>query len=630
MSETYKILDKIKKPSDIKTLGRNELQDLSDELRLFIIESISKTGGHLAAGLGAVDLTVALHFVYNTPEDILVWDIGHQCYPHKILTGRKEQMLSLRKKDGLSGFLRRDESVYDAFGAGHSSTSISAAIGYEIASKLKNEKKKIVAIIGDGGLTAGMAFEALGHAGGIKSDILVVLNDNEMSISPNVGAVHKYLTRILTGKAFSSLKESGKKVLGKVKAIEEIAKKVENQAKGFITPGLLFEELGFKYYGPVDGHDTNGLIDILANLKDKSGPRILHIITKKGKGYKLAEQNPISYHGVTPFNIKTGQAIKSKIKNKLTYTQIFSRWINEMAALNNDLVAITPAMREGSGLVDFEKKYPERYFDVGIAEQHAITLSAGLSCGGLKPIVAIYSTFLQRGYDQLIHDVVIQKLDVLLAIDRAGIVGADGETHQGIYDISFLRILPKIVIMTPSDELEMWKMLTTGFNYNGLASVRYPRGFSLGLDLDLKLENIEIGKSKLIRDGEKIAYLVFGTLINNVKLVAEKNNATVVDMRFAKPIDEKMIIDICNSHEYIFTVEDNAILGGAGSAVNEVVVKNSIQTKIVNLGVPDKMIPHGNQDDILSDLGLDVSGIMKTTNDHIASMENLNRQANKK
>ena len=630
MSETYKILDRIKKPSDIKTLGRNELQDLSDELRLFIIESISKTGGHLAAGLGAVDLTVALHFVYNTPEDILVWDIGHQCYPHKILTGRKEQMLSLRKKDGLSGFLRRDESVYDAFGAGHSSTSISAAIGYEIASKLKNEKKKIVAIIGDGGLTAGMAFEALGHAGGIKSDILVVLNDNEMSISPNVGAVHKYLTRILTGKAFSSLKESGKKVLGKVKAIEEIAKKVENQAKGFITPGLLFEELGFKYYGPVDGHDTNGLIDILANLKDKSGPRILHIITKKGKGYKLAEQNPISYHGVTPFDIKTGQALKSKIKNKLTYTQIFSRWINEMAALNNDLVAITPAMREGSGLVDFEKKYPERYFDVGIAEQHAITLSAGLSCGGLKPIVAIYSTFLQRGYDQLIHDVVIQKLDVLLAIDRAGIVGADGETHQGIYDISFLRILPKIVIMTPSDELEMWKMLTTGFNYNGLASVRYPRGFSLGLDLDLKLENIEIGKSKLIRDGEKIAYLVFGTLINNVKLVAEKNNATVVDMRFAKPIDEKMIIDICNSHEYIFTVEDNAILGGAGSAVNEVVVKNSIQTKIVNLGIPDKMIPHGNQDDILSDLGLDVSGIMKTTNDHIASMVKLNKQANKK
>tara|TARA_B100001778_G_scaffold43885_1_gene31810 strand:+ start:653 stop:2545 length:1893 start_codon:yes stop_codon:yes gene_type:complete len=630
MSETYKILDRIKKPSDIKTLGRNELQDLSDELRLFIIESISKTGGHLAAGLGAVDLTVALHFVYNTPEDILVWDIGHQCYPHKILTGRKEQMLSLRKKDGLSGFLRRDESVYDAFGAGHSSTSISAAIGYEIASKLKNEKKKIVAIIGDGGLTAGMAFEALGHAGGIKSDILVVLNDNEMSISPNVGAVHKYLTRILTGKAFSSLKESGKKVLGKVKAIEEIAKKVENQAKGFITPGLLFEELGFKYYGPVDGHDTNGLIDILANLKDKSGPRILHIITKKGKGYKLAEQNPISYHGVTPFDIKTGQALKSKIKNKLTYTQIFSRWINEMAALNNDLVAITPAMREGSGLVDFEKKYPERYFDVGIAEQHAITLSAGLSCGGLKPIVAIYSTFLQRGYDQLIHDVVIQKLDVLLAIDRAGIVGADGETHQGIYDISFLRILPKIVIMTPSDELEMWKMLTTGFNYNGLASVRYPRGFSLGLDLDLKLENIEIGKSKLIRDGEKIAYLVFGTLINNVKLVAEKNNATVVDMRFAKPIDEKMIIDICNSHEYIFTVEDNAILGGAGSAVNEVVVKNGIQTKIVNLGVPDKMIPHGNQDDILSDLGLDVSGIMKTTNDHIASMVKLNKQANKK
>ena len=627
MSVKHKILDGIKKPSDIKNLARSELQDLSDELRLFIIESISKTGGHLAAGLGAVELTVALHYVYDAPEDILVWDIGHQCYPHKILTGRKELMLSLRKKDGISGFLKRDESVYDAFGAGHSSTSISAAIGYEIASRLKNQKRKIVAIIGDGGLTAGMAFEALSHAGGIKSDILVILNDNEMSISPNVGAVHKYLTRILTGKAFSSLKESSKKVLGKVKAIEEIAKKVENQAKGLITPGLLFEELGFKYYGPVDGHDTNGLIDVLANLKDKPGPRILHTITKKGKGYKLAEQNPISYHGVTPFDIKTGQAIKSKIKNKLTYTQIFTRWINEMASLNTDLVAITPAMREGSGLVDFEKKYPERYFDVGIAEQHAITLSAGLSCGGLKPVVAIYSTFLQRGYDQLIHDVIIQKLDVLLAIDRAGVVGADGETHQGIYDISFLRILPKIVIMTPSDELEMWKMLSTGFDYKGLASVRYPRGFTSGLDLDLKLETIEIGKSRLIRNGEKIAYLVFGTLINNVKLVAEKNNATVVDMRFVKPIDENMIIDVCNNHDYVFTVEDNAILGGAGSAVNEVVIKHGIQANVVNLGVPDRMIPHGNQEDILSDLGLDESGIMKTTNDHIAGMAKLDKQA---
>ena len=628
MSETYKILDGIEKPSDIKNLTRDELRDLSDELRVFIIKSISKTGGHLAAGLGAVDITVALHYVYETPKDILVWDIGHQCYPHKILTGRKKLMLSLRKKGGISGFLKRDESIYDAFGAGHSSTSISAAIGYEIASKLKKQDKKVVAIIGDGGLTSGMAFEALGHAGGIKSDILVILNDNEMSISPNVGAVHKYLTRILTGRTFASLKESGKKVLGKVKAIEEIAKKVENQAKGFITPGLLFEELGFKYYGPVDGHDTNGLIDVLDNLRDKSGPRILHIITKKGKGYKLAEQNPISYHGVTPFDIKTGRAKKSKIKNKLTYTQIFSRWINEMACANNDLVAITPAMREGSGLVDFEKKYPERYFDVGIAEQHALTLSAGLSCGGLKPIVAIYSTFLQRGYDQLIHDVVIQKLDVLLAIDRAGIVGADGETHQGIYDISFLRILPKIVIMTPSNELEMWKMLTTGFNYKGLASVRYPRGFSLGMDLDLKLENMEIGKSRLVKKGDKIAYLVFGTLINNVELVAKKNNATVVDMRFVKPIDEDMILEICSSHEYIFTVEDNVILGGAGSAVNEVVFKYGIRANIINLGIPDEMIPHGNQDDILSDLGLDESGIMKKTNDHIANMVKLEKKTN--
>jgi 1-deoxy-D-xylulose-5-phosphate synthase len=626
MDKDYKILNKINDPADMKGLTNNDLIMLSNELRNFLLDSISKTGGHLAAGLGAVDITIALHYVYDTPNDIIVWDIGHQCYPHKILTGRKDKMSTLRKKGGISGFLKRDESEYDAFGAGHSSTSISAAVGYERAAKLKNENKKVIAVIGDGGLTAGMAFEALSHAGGMKSNLLVILNDNEMSISPNVGAVHKYLTRILTGKTFNSIKESGKKVFSKVKAIEEIAKKVENQAKGLITPGLLFEELGFKYYGPVDGHDVNGLVDVLQNLKEKEGPRILHIITKKGKGYKLAEQNPVSYHGVTPFDIKTGISKSKKVSNKLTYTQIFSRWINEMSRINKDIVAITPAMREGSGLVEFEKNFPDRYFDVGIAEQHALTFAAGLSCGNLKPIVAIYSTFLQRAYDQLIHDVVVQDLDLLLAIDRAGIVGADGETHQGIYDISFLRILPNIVLMTPSNEKEMWKMLTTGLNYRGIGAVRYPRGFTEGLDLDLSDETLDIGKSKTIVKGKKIAYLVFGTLMNTVLIVAKKNGASVIDMRFVKPIDENIIIDICRTHEYIFTVEDNAILGGAGSAVNEVVQKNNIEANITNLGVPDNIVSHGSQDEIFADLELDVCGLQNQTNDHIKKMDNLNNK----
>ncbi|MFL2568605.1 MAG: 1-deoxy-D-xylulose-5-phosphate synthase [Gammaproteobacteria bacterium] len=624
MDRDYKILDKINDPTDMKDLSSHDLIELSNELREYLLDSISKTGGHLAAGLGAVDITVALHYVYDTPNDIIVWDIGHQCYPHKILTGRKDKMSTLRKKGGISGFLKRDESEYDAFGAGHSSTSISAAVGYERAARLKNENKKVIAVIGDGGLTAGMAFEALSHAGGMKSNLLVILNDNEMSISPNVGAVHKYLTRILTGKTFNSIKESGKKVLSKVKAIEDIAKKVENQAKGFITPGLLFEELGFSYYGPVDGHDVNGLVDVLQNLREKEGPRILHIITKKGKGYKLAEQNPISYHGVTPFDIKTGASKVNKVNNKLTYTQIFSRWINEMSRINKDIVAITPAMREGSGLVEFEKNFPDRYFDVGIAEQHALTFAAGLSCGNVKPIVAIYSTFLQRAYDQLIHDVAIQDLDILLAIDRAGIVGADGETHQGIYDISYLRILPNVVLMTPSNEEEMWKMLTTGLNFRGIGAVRYPRGFTQGLDLDLSNQELEIGKSKTIVKGKKIAYLVFGTLLNTILRLAKKNGASVIDMRFVKPIDENIIISICKTHEYIFTVEDNVILGGAGSAVNEVVHKNNIRANIINLGVPDNIVSHGSQDEIFADLGLDVHGLENQTNDHIKKVVDLN------
>ena len=621
MKDKFAVLDKINIPSDLKNLTPEELLVLSEEIRTYIIKSVSITGGHLAAGLGAVELTLALHYVFNTPKDKIIWDVGHQCYPHKILTGRKHLMSTLRKKDGISGFLKRNESEYDCFGAGHSSTSISAAIGFEIASKLNNDNSKIIAVIGDGGLTAGMAYEALSHSGGMKSDFLVVLNDNEMSISPNVGAIHKYLTRILTGKTYSALKEGSKQVLSKIKAFETIAKKVGSKAKSFITPGLLFEELGFKYYGPVDGNDLGDLIEIFSNLKDKKGPRILHIMTKKGKGYKLAENNPISYHGVTPFNPKTGKTKTKKLENKLTYTQIFSRWINEMAEVNKKLVAITPAMREGSGLVEFEKNYPNRYFDVGIAEQHSLTLASGLACNGIKPVVAIYSTFLQRAYDQLIHDVIIQELDVLLAIDRAGIVGADGETHQGIYDISYLRILPKMVIMTPSNEQEQWKMLTTGFDYNGPAAVRYPRGYSLGLDLTLDFEKLEIGKAKVIRQGNDIAYLVFGTLLNTVHSVAKEFDATVVDMRFAKPLDLEMIDKICLNHQYIITIEENVILGGAGSAVNEAILSLYNQPEyinvpnILNLGIPDSTIMHGKQDEMYADIGLNEAGIKKSTLD---------------
>ena len=618
MKNNYPTLDKIDLPSDLKNLTPEELVVLSEEIRNFIIESVSITGGHLAAGLGTVELTIALHYVFETPKDKIIWDIGHQCYPHKILTGRKKLMSTLRKIGGISGFLKRNESEYDSFGAGHASTSISAAIGFEIASRLNNNENKIIAVIGDGGLTAGMAYEALSHGGGIKSNCLVVLNDNEMSISPNVGAVHKYLTRILTGKTYSAIKESGKQVLSRVKAFEIIAKKVESKAKSFLSPGLLFEELGFKYFGPVDGHDLENLIKIFTNLKDQKGPRMLHIITRKGKGYKLAEKNPVSYHGVTPFNPKTGKSKVNKINkidNKLTYTQIFSRWLNEMAGVDKKLVAITPAMREGSGLVEFEKNFPDRYFDVGIAEQHALTLAGGLACNGIKPVVAIYSTFLQRAYDQLIHDIIIQELDVLLAIDRAGIVGADGETHQGIYDISFLRILPKILIMTPSNEQELWKMLTTGFNYIGPAAVRYPRGYSFGMDLKLTFEEIELGKAKIIRKGNKVAYLVFGTMLKTALSVAEELDITVVDMRFVKPLDIDMIKEICLHHDYIITIEENVILGGAGSAVNEVILSNGFAPKVYNLGVPDKTIMHGSQDQLLSELGLDEEGIKKTTLD---------------
>jgi len=615
MKPKYTLLEKINLPKDLRKLNIEELESLSLELREFIIDSVSKTGGHLASGLGTIELTISLHYVFNTPTDKIIWDVGHQCYPLKILTGRKKLMDTLRKKNGLSGFLKKTESEYDCFGAGHSSTSISVAIGYDIAMKMKKQNDKVIAVIGDGGLTAGMAYEAMCHAGDINSDVLVILNDNDMSISPNVGGIHKYLTRILSGKTYSSLKDKSKKVFNKVKIIEDIVKKVESSAKNLITPGHLFEEIGFKYYGPVDGHDLPNLVKILKNLKLQNGPRILHIITCKGKGYKLAEDNPINYHGVTPFDIKSGKAKTNKIQNKLTYTNVFSKWITSKANSNKNLIAITPAMREGSGLVEFEKKFPDRYFDVGIAEQHSVTLAAGLAAEGMKPVVAIYSTFLQRAYDQVIHDVMIQELDVLFAIDRAGLVGADGETHHGIYDLSYLRILPKFIVMTPSNEQEMWKMLNTGFTYNGPSVVRYPRGYSVGLNLENNQDQIEIGKSKIIREGISIAYLVFGTLLKCVLKSANKLNATVVDMRFVKPLDGEMINHICATHDLIITVEENSILGGAGSAVNEYILSKNLSNRVYNLGIPDQTISHGTQEELLSEIGLDEDGILKTTID---------------
>ncbi len=603
--KTYSLLDQINVPSDLKEFSDDELINLASDIREYILDIISKTGGHLAAGLGTVELSVVLHYIYNTPVDKIIWDVGHQCYPHKILTGRKEELKTIRKYKGISGFLKIDESQYDAFGAGHSSTSISAALGLCIARDLKKEKHKVIAVIGDGGMTAGMSYEALCHAGYLKKDILVILNDNEMSISPNVGALNKYLTRILSGKTLATIKEKSNELLSGENLIRRFVKTIKDNAQNILSPGHLFEEIGFSYFGPIDGHDIKSLKNILNNLKNKKGPTLLHVITKKGKGYKIAEKDPVGYHGVTPFDIKTGVSHKPKIKNVLTYTNIFSKWINHTAQDNKDFIAITPAMREGSGLVEFEENYPNRFFDVGIAEQHSVTLAAGLSVGGLKPIVAIYSTFLQRAYDQLIHDVNLQKLNVMFAIDRAGLVGADGETHHGIYDISFMRILPNIVLMTPSNENEMWKMLNTGLVYNGPSAIRYPRGNTNGNEITLTDDIIEIGKSLTIREGNKIALLVFGELIKNVIDIAEQLSLTLIDMRFAKPLDTKRLNELAETHQYFITIEDNVITGGAGSSINEYINKNGLKINITNIGIPDRVISHGSQDELYKEIGLD-------------------------
>lgn len=604
------LLDKIDCPADLRKLPESQLEQLVEELRLFLLHSVSKSGGHFAASLGVTELTVALHYLYNTPEDRLVWDVGHQAYIHKILTGRKDLLHSIRKWEGLTPFPKRGESEYDAFGVGHSSTSISAALGMSIAAARTGSDRKSVAIIGDGSITAGMAFEALNHAGALHSDLLVILNDNNMAISPNVGALSNRFAQLLSGKLYTSVRSSSKKVLSNIPSALEIAKRAEEHVKGMISPGTLFEEFGFNYIGPVDGHDLHALIATLKNIQELKGPQFLHIITKKGKGYAPAEDDPVKYHGVTPFDPHKGIIPSGKPAPSPTYSKVFGDWACDMAKQDHRFVAITPAMREGSGLVQFEKEHPDKYFDVAIAEQHSVTVAAGMACDGLKPVVAIYSTFLQRAYDQLIHDVVVQELPVLFAIDRAGCVGADGPTHNGSYDLSFMRCLPGMVIMAPADENECRQMLYTGFKLDQPAAVRYPRGTGPGIEVEKEMKALPIGKAELRRKGKSLAILAFGTMVEPCERIAEELDATIVNMRFVKPIDEMLIIEMCGAHDLVITVEENAIAGGAGAAVNEVIAAHGIKQQIANYGLPDRLLQHGSREDMLRDAKLDYEGIL--------------------
>ncbi|WP_298134621.1 1-deoxy-D-xylulose-5-phosphate synthase [Acidiferrobacter sp.] len=605
----HALLRSIDSPADLRRLPEGALPQLAAELREYLIMSVSRTGGHLAAGLGTVELTIALHYVFDTPEDRLVWDVGHQTYPHKILTGRRDRMATLRKADGLSGFPKRSESPYDTFGVGHSSTSISAALGMAVAAKQSGETRQVVAVIGDGALTAGMAFEALNNAGSMDADLLVVLNDNDMSISPNVGALSNYLARILSGRAYTSVRSGSKTVLSTVRPVLQFAKRIEEHMKGIIMPGTLFEELGFNYIGPIDGHDLSSLIPTLRNMRDLKGPRFLHVVTRKGKGYTPAEGDPCVYHGVTPFDPLTGK-MEVKASGK-TYTQIFGEWLCDMAANDPKLVGITPAMREGSGLVEFSQRFPDRYFDVGIAEQHALTFAAGLACEGLKPVVAIYSTFLQRGYDQVIHDISLQDLPVMLAIDRGGLVGADGPTHAGSFDLTFMRCLPHFVIMAPSDENECRQMLYTAYQHKGPTAVRYPRGSGPGVAVEHAMTALPIGKAEMRRQGLRVALLAFGSLLSAALGAGETLNATVVNMRFVKPLDEALLIRLARAHELFVTIEENAVAGGAGSGVGELVSRLQLPVRVLNLGLPDSYIEHGSPAQMLADCGLDVSGIVR-------------------
>ena len=615
----WSLLESIDSPADVRKLSNSQLKELARQLREFLLESVSSTGGHLSAGLGTIELTVALHHVFNTPHDRLVWDVGHQTYPHKILTGRRNKMTGLRQKGGIAGFPKREESEYDSFGTGHSSTSIAAALGMSFAAKAKNEHRHCIAVIGDGAMTAGMAFEALNHAGGSHANLLVILNDNDMSISPNVGALSNNLTKLLSGDIFSTLREGGKRVLENIPSALELARRTEEHVKGMVAPGTLFEELGFHYYGPVDGHDLDTLIPVLQNISKHTGPRLLHIKTKKGKGYLPSEDAPVKYHAVSAFNLSTGASPAPT--NKIpSYTQIFGQWLCDMAQQDERLVGITPAMREGSGLVEFQKRFPQRYFDVGIAEQHAVTLAAGMACDGLKPVVAIYSTFLQRAYDQLIHDVAIQNLPVVFAIDRAGIVGADGPTHTGAYDISFLRCIPNMVIMTPANESDCRGLLTTAFLHDGPSAVRYPRGSATGNAIDDKLEALPFAQAVQVRTGKNVVLLVFGSLLTTALEVAEELDASVYNMRFVKPLDTSAIKEAVKNHNLIVTIEDNAIAGGAGSAVSEYLNQQHINANQLQIGFPDELISHGKPEEMLVDWKLDKTGILQTINDRIAEL----------
>jgi 1-deoxy-D-xylulose-5-phosphate synthase len=614
----YELLTAINDPQDLRQLERSQLQRLADELRRFLLESVSQTGGHLSSNLGTVELTIALHYVFDTPHDRIVWDVGHQTYGHKVLTGRREGMKKLRMWGGISGFPRREESAYDTFGTAHSSTSISAALGMAAASKLKGERRRAVAVIGDGAMTAGMAFEALNNAGDMDVDLLVILNDNEMSISPPVGALNKYLARLMSGRMYRAARGLGERVLG------ELARRAEEHVKGMVGPGTMFEEFGFNYIGPIDGHDLDALIPTLINIRHLRGPQFLHVITRKGQGYKLAEADPVLYHGVSKFDHTNG-IVGGKSGGKLTYTQVFGDWICDMAELDDRLVGITPAMREGSGLVNFAARFPDRYFDVGIAEQHALTFAAGLACEGLKPVVAIYSTFLQRAYDQLIHDVQIQNLPIVLAIDRAGLVGADGATHNGSFDLSYLRCLPNMTVMAPADENECRQMLYTAFQMNTPAAVRYPRGSGPGTPMQKDMHALPIGRGEIRRERNgnatsdaKVAILAFGPMLQPALQAAETLDATVANMRFVKPLDEALVLDLAQRHDLLVTVEENVVAGGAGSAVLEALERHAVSPSVLQLGLPDRFIDQGDPGLQIAACGLTAEGIVSAVRGRVA------------
>ncbi|MGA2188237.1 MAG: 1-deoxy-D-xylulose-5-phosphate synthase [Steroidobacteraceae bacterium] len=606
---SYPLLESIDTPADLRRLPQAKLAQLAAELRQFLIQSVSTRGGHFAAGLGTVELTVALHYVFDTPRDRLVWDVGHQAYPHKVLTGRRALLHTIKQTHGLAPFPSRSESEYDTFGVGHSSTSISAALGMAIAAAKRGEGRRAVAIIGDGALTAGMAFEALNHAGTSPADLLIILNDNDMSISENVGALSNYLARALSGRMYAHLREGGKKVLRQMPTVWELARRSEEHLKGMVLPGTLFEEMGFNYIGPVDGHDVKALVATLNNVKKLRGPQFLHVVTRKGKGYAPAEADPIKWHGPGPFDPASGKIFKEASSGP-TYSQIFGQWLCDMAQSDPNIIGITPAMREGSGLVEFSKRFPDRYFDVAIAEQHAVTFAAGLACEGFKPVVAIYSTFLQRAYDQLIHDVALQKLPVVFALDRAGLVGSDGATHQGSYDLSFLRCIPNMVVMTPADENECRQMLYTGTTLAAPSAVRYPRGAGPGVPVAAEMTPLPVGRAQVRREGRSgLALLVFGTLLESARKIAERLDATLVNMRFVKPLDEALVVAMAARHLAIVTIEENAIMGGAGSAVGEALTAAGVQIPMLQIGIPDLFIEHGSRDTCLAAAGLDLAGL---------------------